>query len=139
MASIRKRGLSWQAQVRREGYPPICKTFRSKADATLWTRDVERSIDRADLPVITGSLKAITLAELLRRYEQEITSRKRGAVYERSRLKLLQSSDLGKMVLAKITGAAVASHRDSRLEVVKPATVRLELVIPGTANRTGAP
>jgi hypothetical protein len=50
MASIRKRGSSWQAQVRREGYPPLSKSLASKADAMAWARDKERSIDRAELP-----------------------------------------------------------------------------------------
>ena len=39
MASIRKRGSTWQAQVRREGSPPLSKTFATKADAQVWARD----------------------------------------------------------------------------------------------------
>ena len=27
MATIRKRGSSWQVQVRRQGFPPLVKTF----------------------------------------------------------------------------------------------------------------
>jgi len=36
MASIRKRGDRWQAQVRRKGSKPLSKTFKLKADAERW-------------------------------------------------------------------------------------------------------
>jgi ketopantoate reductase len=57
MATIRKRGSSWQAQVRREGFPPIPKSFPTKAEAAAWAREKEAAIDRAKLPTtcaITG-------------------------------------------------------------------------------------
>jgi hypothetical protein len=78
MATIRKRGSSWQAQVRREGYPPLSKTFPSKADAAAWARDQERAIDRAELPTTARALKGMTVGDLLRRYSEAITPTKRG-------------------------------------------------------------
>jgi hypothetical protein len=65
MASIRKRGTTWQAQVRREGYSPLSKTFASKADAQVWARDMERSIDRAEASTSTRELKGFTVGDLL--------------------------------------------------------------------------
>ena len=44
MASVDKRAGSWRAQVRRAG-KVLTKTFRMKADAEAWARDVERAID----------------------------------------------------------------------------------------------
>ena len=42
MASIDKRKGNWRAQVRRGGQT-LTKTFRLKADADAWARDIERA------------------------------------------------------------------------------------------------
>lgn len=44
MASVDKRKGSWSVKVRRGGRA-LSKTFRMKADADAWARDVERAID----------------------------------------------------------------------------------------------
>jgi hypothetical protein len=74
MPTIRKRGETWQAQVRRAGYPALSKSFSTRADALAWAREKERSIDRAELPIDIRELKRLTVADLLKRYEQEIPS-----------------------------------------------------------------
>jgi integrase len=129
MASIRKRGSSWQAQVRREGYPPLSKTFATKADAQAWARDQERSIDRAEAPISTRELKGLTVADLLRRYRDTVTPTKRGADPERYRLATLLAHEIGKVSLSKLSPALVAQYRDDRLAVVQPGSVRRELAI----------
>jgi integrase len=129
MATIRKRGSSWQAQVRRQGFPPLTKTFASHADAAAWARDKERAIDRAELPTSFSDLKAATVQGLLTRYENEITPRKRGADRERFKLRVLRSHDIGRATLDKLTGAMVATYRDDRLKAVTSGTVRRELAI----------
>ena len=45
MAMIRQRGKSWQATVKRIGYPNQVKTFTSKAPAAAWARKTETSMD----------------------------------------------------------------------------------------------
>jgi len=129
MATIRKRGSSWQAQVRRQGFPPLVKTFSSHADATAWARDKERAIDRAELSPSYRDLKTITVHDLLHRYEVEITAKKRGADREQFKLRLLRSHSLSQASLDKVTGAMVAAYRDDRLRTVSSGTVRRELAI----------
>jgi len=129
MATIRKRGSSWQAQVRRQGFPPLVKTFASHADAAAWARDKERAIDRAELSPSYRDLKSITVHDLLHRYEQEFTAKKRGADRERFKLRLLRSHSLSKASLDKVTGAMIAAYRDDRLRIVTSGTVRRELAI----------
>jgi integrase len=53
MASIIKVGDKWRALIRRKGHPSYCKTFRVKAQAEAWARQVETDIDnkRAPTPV----------------------------------------------------------------------------------------
>ena len=46
MATIIHRGShQWQARVRRKGYPPVMKTFETKAEAKRWARLVESEMD----------------------------------------------------------------------------------------------
>jgi integrase len=129
MATIRKRGSSWQAQVRREGYPPLSKTFASKADAAAWARDQERAIDRAELPTTARELKGVTVGDLLRRYKETVTPTKRGARPEQYRIKTLLSHGLAQIALNKLSPAAIARYRDDRLKLVQSGTVRRELAI----------
>ena len=46
MAMIRQRGKSWQATVKRKGYPNQVKTFMAQAPAKAWARRVETSMDK---------------------------------------------------------------------------------------------
>jgi integrase len=129
MPTIRKRGQTWQAQVRRAGYPALSKSFSTRADAIAWAREKERSIDRAELPTDIKELKRLTVADLLKRYEQEITPRKRGAVFERSRIRQLLAHRMSQTSLSNLSGATVTQYRDDRLKVIKPPSVRRELVV----------
>ena len=129
MATIRKRGSSWQAQVRRQGSRLISKSFTNKADAALWARDKERSIDRAELPVSIRDLQSVTVADLLLRYEAEVTAKKRGADRERYKLRVIRAHQLAGLTLAKLTPSAVCRYRDDRLAHVQSGTVRRELAI----------
>lgn len=129
MATIRKRGSSWQVQVRRQGFPALVKTFASHTDAVAWARDKERAIDRAELTPSHKDLRQITVHDLLCRYEREITAKKRGADREQFKLRVLRSHSIAKASLNRITGAMIASYRDTRLRVVTSGTVRRELAI----------
>ena len=61
MASIRRRGATWQVQVRRQGLRPLVRSFRLKADAELWARQREAEIDRGDLRAITAPCVSLPL------------------------------------------------------------------------------
>jgi integrase len=129
MPTIRKRGSTWQAQVRRAGYPALTKSFGTRADALAWSREKERLIDRAELPADIKELKRLKVADLLKRYEQEITPRKRGAAFERSRIRQLLAHRMSQTILSNLSGATVSQYRDDRLKLVKPPSVRRELVV----------
>ena len=129
MATIRRRGSSWQAQVRREGSPAVSKSFPTKAGAAAWARALEAQIDTADLSPAIRDLRTMTVADLLRRYEEEVTPTKRGALYEKARIKFMLGHKVAEERLGSLSGAAVARYRDDRLKTVKPATARRELVI----------
>ncbi|WP_188262862.1 integrase [Azospirillum tabaci] len=129
MASFRKRGTKWQVQVRREGHPPISRTFIKKADAEAWARQIEAGIERSDLPIDTTMLRTTTLADLLIRYRDTVTVEKRGKRDETYRINKMLGHAICGLPLVKLTPASMARYRDARLEEVQPETVRRELTI----------
>lgn len=79
MAAIVHRGShQWQARVRRKGYPPVMKTFETKAEAKRGARQVESEMDHGAY-VSREEAENTSFAEALTRYANEITPRKKGA------------------------------------------------------------
>jgi integrase len=129
MASIRRRGATWQVQVRRHGLRPLTRTFRLKSDAELWGRQREAELDRGDLPVDHRALRSLSLSNLLERYRDTVTPRKRGAAQERYKLRILLAHPIAQQSLERLSAAEVAAYRDERLSVVTAGTVRRELAV----------
>jgi integrase len=131
MATIRKRGDTWQAQVRRQGAYPVSRTFKSKSDAQVWARSMESQIDRADLPVGFRELSKLTLGTLIERYLIEVTPRKRSAAKEGYRLRRILAHRIGACPLSKLSPSMIASYREERLAEVKAQAVRHDLNVLG--------
>ncbi len=129
MASIRRRGATWQVQVRRQGLRPLVRSFRLKADAELWARQREAEIDRGDLPRDHRTLRFVALASLLERYRDTVTPQKRGAPQERYKLTILLGHPIAQQSLEKLSAADIAAYRDERLAKVTAGTVRRELAV----------
>ena len=55
MATVRKRGKKYQAQVRFKGHSPQSKSFLTKAAALAWTRRIESSMDNGSWIDTRGS------------------------------------------------------------------------------------
>lgn len=113
MATIRRRGSSWQVQVRREGSPPVSKSFPTEAEASAWARALEAQIDTADLSPSIRDLRSMTVAELLRRYQEDITPAKRGAPFERSRIKFFLTQSIAQERPGSLSGASKTHYRDT--------------------------
>lgn len=97
MASIQKRAKSWRAVIRRKGHPVQIKSWPTKAAAEAWARSVESAMDQATF-VDTRSYRG-TGVQLLQRYHDEVSPAKKGARWERVRLrKLMRASFLTKPV-----------------------------------------
>jgi integrase len=129
MASIRRRGGKYQVQVRRRGSPSVCKTFHVLKDAQAWARQMEVQADRGDLPSNLHVLQQVTLGDLITRYRDTITIRKRGHRDERIVLNTLLHQPICRKRLSEITAVHFAQYRDQRLLQVKPATVKRQLGI----------
>jgi hypothetical protein len=129
MATIRKRSEGrYQVQVRRQGFPSQTRTFLQLKDAQAWARQMEIAADRQDLPD-PKALKRVTLGELVTRYRDQVTCRKRGARDETFHLSAFLRHELCRKSLAALTGAMFSQYRDERLQSVKPATVKRLLAV----------
>lgn len=129
MATIRKRGNSWHVQIRRTGFPQITGSFAHKQDALAWARVHEQTIDRGEIPPNSGPLSRVTVADLLLRYKTTVSATKRGADREGFKFRVLLRSPMAQRPLSSVSSAMLATYRDHRLTLVKPATVRRELAL----------
>lgn len=131
MATFHKRASgSWQAKVRRTGYPTQSRSFSLKGHAEAWARAVERKMDRGEFVELEAAARKMTLGDALDRYEREVTPAKRGATQERVRIAAWKSHGLARRAIATIRGHEIATYRNERLaEGLSPNTVRLELAI----------
>ncbi|MCZ7938012.1 tyrosine-type recombinase/integrase [Agrobacterium salinitolerans] len=129
MATIRKLRGRWQAQVRRRGTKPRCKSFDTKLEAEKWARDLEAQVDRFGAAPDTRILESTTLGQLLERYQREISPLKRGSVQEIQRIDVLRRHDLAYRTLIGLSQQDIASFRDDRLQSVSPSTTVRELAI----------
>ena len=125
MATIRQRGNKWQCLIRRINFPEISKTFINKEDAKKWARAVEREMDLGEY--IPKEAVTATLADLLDRYEKEVTPSKRSATQEIYRLAVIRADKISKLNVKALTPADVANFRDRRLANVKATTVLHDL------------
>lgn len=129
MATIRKLRGRWQAQVRRRGMKPRCKSFDTKLEAEKWARDLEAQVDRFGAAPDTKILESTTLGQLLERYQREVSPLKRGAVQEMQRIDVLRRHELAYRTMIGLSQQDIASFRDERLQSVAPSTTVRELAI----------
>ena len=128
MATFQKRSGSWRAIITKRGFPRVTRTFDTKSDAEAWASVAESEMVRGVF-VSRKEAENTTLSEAMDRYEREIVIEKKGAVQEKSRVRIWKNSNLANKSLAAIQGKDIAAYRDARLKEVGPNTVRLELAL----------
>lgn len=128
MASIRKRGGKWQAQVRKKGAAPRSKTFTHKSDAMVWARNLERAIDTGET-YDRSRLAGLTVGALLERYRDEVTIKKRSAENEAIIVNSMLRTGFARKSVSEVSAEDFANYRDVRLQAVKPVTINRELGI----------
>jgi len=122
MSTIRKRKGKWQVMIRRKFAKQIIKTFVYEIDVRKYARETEAQIDKGFLVTYEEAQKT-KLSELLERYRNEITSKKKSAVVEDYKIKYLQTLPVCDNYLISITPTKIAKLRDSLLADRKPGTV----------------
>jgi len=127
MATIRKRGSKWQVQIRRTGFPAVTKPFRVRKDAEVWARQTEVQADRSELPSNTKILQRLTLGQLVERYRDTVSIKKRGYEVERIVLTAFLRHPICRKPLALLSTEHFAAYRDERLGTIKANTLKREL------------
>ena len=121
MASIRKRGTKWRAEVMVRGVRES-DTFRTRQEAAAWAIQREAELSGARLP-------DKSLADAMGRYGREISPTHKGCRWELLRLGRFASSPISQKPVAGITGPDIAGWRDARLQEVSAATVAREMTL----------
>ncbi|MHB8354860.1 MAG: site-specific integrase [Burkholderiales bacterium] len=133
MASLRARpGPSgrrvWQVRIKKRGYPEMARTFDLKIEAHVWAKQIESEMNRGVF-MSRAEAESTSLAELLDRYQREITTQKRGAAMERSHLRMIGQDPVAHGFISGITGKELTAYKNRRLKVVSASTVNRELNI----------
>jgi hypothetical protein len=115
MATIRKRGTKWQVQIRSVGVRAISRSFHMRKDAEAWGRQMEVQADRRELPRDPKALQRLTLGQLVERYRDTVSVRKRGYDVERIVLNAFLRHRICSKPLSEIEASDFASYRDERL------------------------
>ncbi len=127
MASIRKRGDKWQVQIRKLGHRSITETFTLRSNALAWARRIESEIERGLISPNFGATTSTTLSELIERYIDSVTPKKKSRVQETNRLRKLAKLSFAKSCITNITTDELARFRDQRLSEVGTQAVRHDL------------
>lgn len=123
MPSIQQSGKGYRAQVAVKGQRDS-QVFPTKREAQQWAAKRETEL-RANATGATKSTK--TLADTLTRYDEEVSSKKKGYRWEHLRLAAFGRSTLpSKLPISRITPEHIATWRDERSAVVSPGTVLRE-------------
>ena len=129
MATLRKRGTKWHAQVRRSGQQAHTRSFTHKIEAEAWARKIEREIDRGDIAVTSEGMKTTSVGDLLCLYRDEIIPKKRSAIVEQYIINRFLQHRLSLVSLEMISSRDISHYRDERIKIVKSGTVRRELAV----------
>lgn len=121
MASYRKNGNVWEAQVAKLGVRKS-KSFFTKAEAQNWAAKTEAEI-------LAGKKSGVadkTFGQLLERYRDEVTPLKKGSREEMLRINRFLQDPICEVRLRDLDTTHFAAWRDRRLQSVSPASVLRE-------------
>lgn len=148
MATIRKRtNGTWQAKIRRQGWPQQSKTFPTKKKAQDWAHRLESELSSGQF-IDRSAGQRTTLKQLIEIYLVEVTDKRPGEasrVAERARLERFMRDEprLCAHAVSHLKPDDFEDYRDRRLKekvtrgktqdkkakTVSPATVRRELTL----------
>jgi integrase len=123
MATFRKRGKGWRAEVRKGGQY-ISATLPTKSAAQQWAAEKELDIANGKHKLLAGKL---SVRDALEKYARTVSPTKQGARWEKLRLRAMGRDPLGDVLIRELKTLHVADFRDRRLLTVKSSTVNREL------------
>ena len=127
MGCVRKRGNSWNAQVRISGWRSFTKTFQTKLDAKQWIINLENEIKSKPLP--ENNIKNLKLKDLFNKYKFEILPKLKSHKIVSYKLNLLSKLWLGEIKVINLTKGHLEQFCKDRKLVVKDGTIKSELML----------
>lgn len=139
MATIRQRANgSWQAIIRRKGWPTESQVFEKKDDAVSWATLTEADMTRGVF-IPREKAEQTTLFNILAEHLEKVTPKKKGAKEESYRIAKWQRTKLASMHLTKITGAHLSAVRDKLIEGgLSPSAIHKEFSLLSTVFKWAA-
>ena len=134
MATIRHRGTTCHVQIRKVGYPPVTKSFSSITVAKRWAKATEADMERQFSVSIPS---ALTVSDLLERYECEVIPTHKGNRQEIYKSKTLRKY-FSRIRLCHLSVSDVRQYRDLRLKTISPITLKRELAVLSSAINHGS-
>lgn len=128
MATLRSRGTKWQVQIRRMDSPSLSRSFHTLKDAEAWARKMEVQADRGGLQKDPKVLQRLSLGDLVRRYRDTVSPRKKTAAAEQIVLNAFLRHPICSKRLSELGTADFAAYRDERLQEIKAASLKRSLV-----------
>jgi integrase len=128
MATSRKRRRRWEVQIRREGHRPFSKSFYVRKDAEAWARQKEVEADRHELGSDPRLLQRVTLADLIKRYRDTVSIRKRTAAAEQIYLNAFLRDPICRKRISDLSVEHFVAYRDKRLKKISPSGLKRALV-----------
>jgi integrase len=144
MGSIQVRNdhsgpATYQARIRRQGFPTLSRTFPSRGEAQQWLTQHETIIRTRIYAVkMEAERQRVasecapqyrTLGDLMRRYLALVTPQKRSLDQETLRMKGLLKHTLADCPLNGLSPQRVAEWRDLRLQSVSSSTVKRDMTL----------
>ena len=127
MGCVRKRGKSWNAQVRISGWRSFTKTFKTKLDATEWVLNFEKELRSKPIP--EKNIKSLKLKDLFNKYKLEILTTLKSYKIVCFKLNILSRSWLGEIKVINLTKRHLEQFCADRKLIVKDGTVKSELML----------
>lgn len=124
MGTVEPRGKKHRAKVRKDGVA-LSETFNTKAAAWAWVHETERKVASGQKHVFDKR----TLGDLLERYAEEVSPKKKGVKWEQTRIQWFLRQKIAGTRLSDLSSSALAAWRDSRLKQVSGETIRRDVAL----------
>jgi integrase len=134
MATYQRRGAAWRVQVRMRGHA-LSSTFDTHEEARIWATAQEAKLAEMGRGK-AGTRALVTVREVLARYRDDVSPKRRGGRWEIIRLDMLARDKAFAVPLRDFGAEQMAEWRDARLKVVSPASVNRELNLLSSVFQT---
>jgi integrase len=116
-----KDGTRWRHRIM-VGGKRVSGTFDTKQAALKWEAHQRVLLSSETVVTVTE-----TCADAFRRYELEVSKKKRGYKWEAGRLSAMANTPLGKVRMSEVNASHISAWRDQRLREVQGGTVTREM------------